>query len=78
MYNQGYEDYMRNVLGYNPRQDLNSVYQPDNSYVYQPSCMQAMPMYQADDMVYSGIAEANENDIEKMYPDIYYIINKMI
>lgn len=70
MYNQSYEDYMRNVLGYNPMPDNNCM--PcdtyDNYRMFNPMMMSAptqMPMQ-------------NTDEIEQLYPDIYRIINPMV
>lgn len=63
MYNQSYEDYMRNVLGYSfDRNNLDSTYQTYDNY---------MPYFDRN-MI------QNNSELERMYPDIYRIVYPMV
>lgn len=68
MYNQTYEEYMRNVLGYMPTyQDMEyPTYRNDTNINY--------PMMPSNDIAaYQECAE-----VEAMYPDIYKIVYPMV
>lgn len=67
MYNQTYEEYMRNVLGYIPsNQDMEYTYRNDaNMYYY--------------DMPNNYATSFRESvDLEAMYPEIYKIVYPMV
>lgn len=69
MYYNNYEDYMRNVLGYSYMNN-NTYQQYDNNYSnYNYYNNMQMNQYQARNDV---------SDIEKMYPEIYRIINPIV
>ena len=66
MYNQTYEEYMRNVLGYIPS------YQ-DMEYTYRNQANMNHNIPTNDTMNY-----ANSAEVESMYPDIYRIVYPMV
>lgn len=65
MYYNEYEDYMRNVLGYNNRNNINSYNENyEQNYYSTPT--------------YNNNYRMMQDNIEDLYPDIYKIINPMV
>ncbi len=65
MYYNEYEDYMRSVLGYNNRNNLNSYNENyEENFYSNPTYNRNYPMMQ--------------DNIEDLFPDIYKIINPMV
>lgn len=65
MYYNEYEDYMRNVLGYNNRTNVNSYNENyEQNYYSTPT--------------YNNNYRMMQDNIEDLYPDIYKIINPMV
>lgn len=70
MYNNPYEDYMRNSLGYNgyPMMNMNQM------NMNQMNMMNTMPeMYESE-----GNFTCDQTSVEDMYPEIYRIVYPMI
>ena len=64
MYYQNYDDYMRNVLGYNQTDNYPNLYaNGDDFFRYQSQ----IPMYQN-----------NFVEDESLYPDIYHVVKPMV
>ena len=73
MYYQNYEDYMRNVLGYDPNPTPSCTYNmPENAYVMQASV--TAPYQMVEPMRNQEIVD----DLESMYPEIYRLVNPMV
>ncbi len=69
MYNQSYEQYMRDVLGYNNSQTNFSTYPMNNYNIYQ------------DDTSFTNNFQnmyVQDNNLETYYPDIYKVIYPMV
>lgn len=70
MYNNPYEQYMRNSLGYNPFPMMNM----DQMNMNQMNMMNTMPeMYESE-----GDFTCNQMSVDDMYPEIYRIVYPMI
>lgn len=62
MYNQTYEEYMRNVLGYMPSyQDMEYTYLSNPSRYYYPTTL-----------------ETSASEMDEMYPEIYHKVYPMV
>lgn len=71
MYNNNYEEYMRSVLGYNNRNNVNSYNENYEQNYY------ANPLYNANSS-YNTNTRMIKEGIEDLYPDTYRIINPII
>ena len=70
MYNNPYEQYMRNSLGYNPFPMMNM----DQMNMNQMNMMNTIPeMYESE-----GNFTCNQKSVDDMYPEIYRIVYPMI
>lgn len=87
MYYNDYEDYMRNVLGYNNYNNNDSTYGCDNCYGMNynnanNNCIGcncgAIPRNQMNNMNSFSNRDNQASNIEQMYPEIYKIINPMV
>ena len=66
MYDAYYDDYMRNVLGYNNLDDYRNIYS------IMPQDIYNMNTYMFDEI------QSNEEEIGTLYPDIYKIVYPMV
>ena len=78
MYNQSYDDYMRSVLGYSN----SDGYRMDNM---NPMWMNTMHMnnmgmnsMNMNTMGNMGINMINDDDIERLYPEVYRVVYPMV